>query len=52
MVSKELNLPEPRYPVLEIGISQHKSDLELLLDQYNVPFKDFLIRCTAIKESS
>ena len=48
----DLNLPHSRYPVLSMGITQGKSKLENLLESCSIKYDQFIIRCSAVKEST
>jgi hypothetical protein len=44
-----LNLPQPRYKPILIGMLQVKSDLERLLEDSGFQYSDYIIKCQATK---
>lgn len=47
--SSIIDLPQPKYKPLMIGVPQHRLELEMFLEEHKLPYDEYIIRCKAFK---
>ena len=45
----DLNLPDPIYPKMQIGVIVHRSRLDDILDAIHIPYEEYILYVEAIK---